>query len=41
MVAELGPRDADLPVLVAHHDAAHAGLLYHPAIPELIFGRFP
>jgi hypothetical protein len=22
-------------VLVAHHDAAHAGLLFHPAIPEL------
>jgi hypothetical protein len=42
VVAELGPPDADhTVVLVAHHDAAHAGLLYHPAIPELIFGRFP
>ena len=26
---------------MAHHDAAHAGLLYHPAIPEAVFGRFP
>jgi hypothetical protein len=28
-------------VLVAHHDAAHAGLVYHPAIPDLVFGRAP
>ena len=42
VVAEVGPSDADRTVvLVAHHDAAHAGLLYHPAIPELVFGRFP
>jgi Peptidase family M28 len=42
VVAELGPADAaHTVVLVAHHDAAHAGLLYHPGIPELIFGRFP
>jgi hypothetical protein len=42
VVAELGPADADRTVvLVAHHDAAHAGLLYHPAIPEAVFGRFP
>jgi hypothetical protein len=42
VVAEVGPPDADRTVvLVAHHDAAHAGLLYHPAIPELVFGRFP
>jgi hypothetical protein len=42
VVAELGPPDADRTVvLVAHHDAAHAGLLYHPAIPEMVFGRFP
>ena len=39
VVAELGPPDADRTVvLVAHHDAAHAGLLYHPAIPERVFG---
>ncbi len=42
VVAELGPPEAERTVvLVAHHDAAHAGLLYHPAIPELVFGRFP
>jgi hypothetical protein len=42
VIAELGPPDADRTVvLVAHHDAAHPGLLYHPAIPELVFGRFP
>ena len=42
VVAELGPPDAERTVvLVAHHDAAHAGLLYHPAIPEAVFGRFP
>jgi hypothetical protein len=42
VIAELGPPDAERTVvLVAHHDAAHAGLLYHPAIPEAIFGRFP
>src|ERR671936_965288 len=42
VVAELGPPDAERTVvLVAHHDAAHAGLVYHPAIPELVFGRFP
>ena len=39
VVAELGPPDADRTVvLVAHHDAAHAGLLYHPAIPETCSG---
>jgi hypothetical protein len=42
VVAEVGPGDAELTiVLVAHHDAAHSGLLYHPAIPEMLFRRFP
>jgi hypothetical protein len=42
VVTEMGPADADRTViLVAHHDAAHAGLVYHPAIPELVFGRAP
>ena len=42
MVAELGPADAERTVvLVAHHDAAHSGLIYHPAIPELVFGALP
>jgi hypothetical protein len=42
VVAESGPADAERTVvLVAHHDAAHAGLVYHPAIPEFVFGRAP
>jgi len=42
VVAEVGPHDADRTiVLVAHHDSAHPGLLFHPAIPEAIFRRFP
>src|SRR5215212_2626275 len=40
VVAETGRRDADRTVVVvAHHDAAHPGLIYHPAIPELLLGR--
>jgi hypothetical protein len=42
VVTEMGPRDAERTVvLVAHHDAAHPGLVYHPAIPELVFGQAP
>jgi hypothetical protein len=42
VVAELGPADAERSVvLVAHHDAAHSGLVYHPAIPRTIGERFP
>ena len=42
VVAERGPPDAERTVvLVAHHDAAHSGLVYHPAIPEIVFGRAP
>jgi Peptidase family M28 len=42
VVTEMGPADAERTVvLVAHHDAAHSGLIYHPAIPELVFGRAP
>ena len=42
VVTQMGPADAERTVvLVAHHDAAHAGLIYHPAIPEVIFGRAP
>jgi len=42
VVADVGPRDAERTVvLVAHHDAAHAGLIYHPAIPQLVFGQAP
>jgi hypothetical protein len=36
VAATIGPADAERTVvLVAHHDAAHSGLLFHPAIPEL------
>jgi hypothetical protein len=42
VVAELGPRDAERTlVLVAHHDAAHSGLVFHPLIPDTVLGRFP
>ncbi|HEX6117649.1 MAG TPA: M28 family peptidase [Solirubrobacterales bacterium] len=36
LVAEAGPADAERTVVVsAHHDAAHTGVIFHPAIPEL------
>jgi peptidase M28-like protein len=36
VVATIGRADAERTVvLVAHHDAAHSGLLFHPAIPQL------
>jgi hypothetical protein len=36
VVAELGPEGAERTVvLVAHHDAAHSGLVFHPALPQL------
>ena len=35
VVCELGPEDAERTmVVVAHHDAAHAGLIFHPEIPK-------
>ena len=40
VVCELGPADAERTiVIVAHHDAAHSGLIFHPEIPETIFRR--
>jgi hypothetical protein len=37
VVATLGPADATRTVvIVGHHDAAHSGLVFNPAIPELI-----
>ena len=36
LVVELGPADAERTVVVmAHHDAAHRGLIFHPAIPQI------
>ncbi len=41
VVAELGPEEAERTVvLVAHHDSAHSGLIFHPGIPETIFRRW-
>jgi hypothetical protein len=42
MVAEGGDPDGGETVLVvAHHDAAHSGLVFHPALPRLFAERFP
>jgi hypothetical protein len=36
VVCELGPAKAERTmVIVAHHDAAHSGLIFHPEIPKL------
>ncbi len=42
VVAEAGDPDAhETIVVVAHHDAAHSGLVFHPALPRLFAERFP
>jgi hypothetical protein len=36
VVCEFGPADAERTmVVVAHHDAAHSGLIFHPGLPKL------
>ena len=36
VLCELGPADAERTVvLIAHHDAARSGLVFHPALPEI------
>ncbi len=36
VLCELGPADAERTVvLIAHHDAAHSGLVFHPKIPQI------
>jgi hypothetical protein len=36
VVCEVGPADAERTVVViAHHDAAHSGLVFHPAVPRI------
>ncbi len=36
VVCELGPADAERTmVVIAHHDAAHSGLVFHPALPKI------
>jgi hypothetical protein len=40
VVCELGPGDAERTVVVvAHHDAAHSGWIFDPAIPDAVFRR--
>jgi hypothetical protein len=42
VVAEAGdPAGAETVLVVAHHDAAHSGLVFHPALPRLFAERFP
>ena len=42
VVAEIGPGDARRTVvLVAHHDAAKSGLIFHPGIPAFAWRHFP
>jgi hypothetical protein len=42
VVAETGPQDAERTlVFLAHHDAPHAGLVFHPEIPRSWARRFP
>ncbi len=42
VLAEAGdPDGAETIVVVAHHDAAHSGLVFHPALPRLFAERFP
>jgi hypothetical protein len=42
VVATMGPADARRTiVLVAHHDAAHSGLVFHPGVPDTIERVFP
>ncbi|HEY3865461.1 MAG TPA: M28 family peptidase [Solirubrobacteraceae bacterium] len=42
VVAEAGdPNGEETIVVVSHHDAAHSGLVFHPALPRLFAERFP
>ncbi len=42
VVGEVGPPDAErVVVLVAHHDAARSGLIFHPGIPAFVWRHFP
>lgn len=42
VIADIGPADAERTVIfIAHHDTAHSGLVFHPAIPRTIAEHFP
>ena len=40
VVAELG-EGKETVIVVAHHDAAHSGLVFHPELPRTVMRRFP
>lgn len=40
VVAEFGEGD-DVVLIMAHHDAAHSGLVFHPELPREVLRRFP
>jgi acetylornithine deacetylase/succinyl-diaminopimelate desuccinylase-like protein len=40
VVAEFGEGE-DTVIVVAHHDAAHSGLVFHPGLPRAVLRRFP
>ncbi len=40
VIAEFGEGDETV-VVVAHHDAAHSGLVFHPELPRAVLRRFP
>jgi acetylornithine deacetylase/succinyl-diaminopimelate desuccinylase-like protein len=42
VVAEAGDPDAERTIVfVSHHDAAHSGLVFHPALPRMAMKRMP
>src|SRR3954453_18968318 len=42
VIAEVGPADAERTlVFVAHHDAPHAGLVFHPELPRVWARKYP
>jgi hypothetical protein len=42
VIAELGPNDARRTVVfIAHHDAPHAGIVFHPELPRAWARKFP
>ncbi len=40
VVAEFGEGE-DTVIVVAHHDAAHSGIVFHPELPRAVLRRFP
>lgn len=40
VIAEIGEGEETV-LLVAHHDAAHSGLVFHPELPRELMRRFP